>query len=154
MNGNVNYEFYCDDKVTVKATTKWLVVDLATNRLQKIDSSFQETYKPEDKQNFDPKLPKLVKPENFTNEVEIAVRRSDIDYNDHVHNLTYLDYAFEVLPEDVYIKNEYKSLRISYKQAVKPGEKIVCKYAFVDNKHICCIFDDKQELKTQIEFEV
>lgn len=149
-----NYEFSCDDKVTVKGTTKWLVVDLATNRLQKIDKSFEDTYKPEDKQNFDPKLPKLVTPESFTAEKEIAVRRSDIDYNDHVHNLTYLDYAFEVLPEDVYVKNEYKSLRISYKQAVKPGEKIICKYAFVENKHICCVFDDKGELKTQIEFGV
>lgn len=150
-----NYEFHCDDKVTVRGTTKWLVVDLATNRLQKIDPSFEETYKPEAKQNFtEPKLPKLITPEAFSKETEIAIRRSDIDYNDHVHNLTYLDYAFEVLPEDVFVKNQYKSLRISYKQAVKPDEKIVCKYAFVENKHVCCIFNDKGELKTQIEFEV
>lgn len=148
-----NYEFYCDDKATVRATTKWVVVDLATNRLQKLDSKFEETYKPEERRIFtETKLPKLVTPENFSNEVQIQVRRCDIDYNDHVHNLTYLDYALESLPEDVFNANNFKSLRISYKQAVKAGEKIVCKYVFADNKHTCCIFDENGELKTQVEF--
>ncbi|MBP5451989.1 MAG: hypothetical protein J6Y16_07115, partial [Treponema sp.] len=75
------------------------------------------------------------------------------DFNDHVHNLTYLDYALEGLPEEVFNKRDFKKLRISYKLAVKAGEEIVCKYAQTEGRHICCIYGKDGDLKTQIEFD-
>jgi acyl-ACP thioesterase len=68
-----------------------------------------------------------------------------------VHNLTYLDYALETIPQDVYDKMDFTKIRISYKSAVKQSDKIVCKYAFVNEKHIVNIFDQNNELKTAIE---
>ena len=41
----------------------------------------------------------------------------------------------------------------SYKLAVKAGEEIVCKYANVEGRHICCIYGKSGDLKTQIEFD-
>ncbi|MBR5668091.1 MAG: hypothetical protein IKX15_00605, partial [Spirochaetales bacterium] len=113
-----------------------------------------DKYQPEDKHTFeDSKLPRLVAPENFTRETAITVRRLDFDFNGHVHNLTYLDYALEGLPEEVFNNRDFKKLRISYKQAVKPGEEIVCRYACAEGRHICCIYGKEGELKTQIEFD-
>ena len=45
----------------------------------------------------------------------------------------------------------FTKIRISYKSAVKQSDKIVCKYAFVNEKHIVNIFDQNNELKTAIE---
>ena len=30
------------------------------------------------------------------------IQRRDIDINEHMHNLNYLDMAYEILPEDIY----------------------------------------------------
>lgn len=149
---NRDYELYADGKLAISCISRWIILDLSTNRPQRFDSSFEKQYQAENKSVFtEKKLPHLLSPENFTHETEIVLRRSDIDYNNHVHNLTYLDYAFEVLPEEVYTANDYKSLRITYRQAVKSGEKIICKYAFMENTHVCWIYNDSGELKTQIE---
>ena len=60
--------------------------------------------------------------------------------------------AFEALPHEVYKAYNFKGFRISYKMAAKPHEDLVCKYAFVEDKHVCCIFDKDGGLKTQVEF--
>ena len=152
---NRDFELIADGKVCVRCVGRYVIVDLATGRPQKIGPEFTDQYKPEDKQSIAmDKPPRLVSvaPDAFTNEVSIHVRRSDIDYNDHVHNLTYLDYAFEALPHEVYKAYNFKGFRISYKMAAKPHEDLVCKYAFVEDKHVCCIFDKDGGLKTQVEF--
>ena len=150
---NRDFEIEADGKVCARCVGRYVIVDLATGRPQKIGPEFADQYHPEDRQAIAmDKPPRLVTPEAFTNEVAINVRRSDIDYNDHVHNLTYLDYAFEALPHEVYKNYDFKGFRVTYKQAVKPHEQLVCKYACVEGKHICCIFDTAGELKTQIEF--
>lgn len=147
-----DFELFCNGTQTVKGTTKWIQLDMNTNRPCKIDVDLIAKYQPEDKCEFaETKLPRLVTPESFSNEVSIQIRREDIDFNEHVHNLTYLDYALEALPKEVYDNRDFRSVRISYKLAVKENEKIVCKYAFADNKHVCCIFGEDGSLKTQIE---
>lgn len=149
---NRDFEIEADGKVCVRCVGRYVIVDLATGRPQKIGPEFADQYKPEERQAIAiEKPPRLVTPEAFTNEVAINVRRSDIDYNDHVHNLTYLDYAFEALPHEVHKNYDFKGFRITYKLAVKPHEQLVCKYAFVEEKHICCIFDTEGGLRTQIE---
>ena len=149
-----DFEMYCNGELTVKGTTKWIRLDLNTGRPCKVTPEIIEKYQPEDKYTFEEtRLPRLAAPEAFSNEIALPIRRADIDFNDHVHNLTYLDYALEVLPADVYESRNFKKLRISYKLAVKSGEEIICKYANVEGRHICCIYGKSGDLRTQIEFD-
>lgn len=151
-----DFELYCNGEVAAKGLTKWVLVDLKTNRPMRVSQELIAKYQPEEKFVFgDMKMPKIITPEmaQFTNEIKITPRRSDIDFNSHVHNLTYLDYAMETLPASVYAekKTSFKNIRISYKSGVKAGEMITCRYANVDGKHIICIFGDDEKLRTQIE---
>ena len=149
-----DFEMYCNGELSVKGTTKWILLDLTSNRPCKITSDIIEKYQPEDKHTYDEaKLPRLAIPEVFSRELPISIRRVDIDFNDHVHNLTYLDYALEVLPKELYDNRNFKKLRISYKMAVKSGEEILCKYCELEGRHICCIFGTDGTLRTQIEFD-
>ncbi len=149
-----NFEMYCNGELTVKGMTKWILLDLTNGRPCKITQEIIDQYKPEDKEVFPgSKLDRLVTPESFSRETQISIRRADIDFNDHVHNLTYLDYALEALPQEVYDNRNFKKLRISYKQAVKSGEEILCKYTEKDGRHICCVYGKSGDLKTQIEFD-
>lgn len=147
-----NFLIYDNDKQIGKATTRWAILDLNTLRPSKIEPSIIAQYEPEDKKVFeDPKLPKIAIPDHFDIEKEIQIRRSDIDYNNHVHNLVYIDYAMDTLPKEIYENRNFKHLHITYRLAVLPDEKIICKYAQIDSKHIFCIFSDDGTLKTQIE---
>lgn len=147
-----DFELYCNGELVGKATTRWAIVDLALNRPMKIEKELLEKYEPEEKKTFEEaKLPKISIPETYDYEKEIVQRRSDIDFNNHVHNLTYLDYAFETIPADLYQNRNFKNIRISYKMAIFADEKTVCKYACCEGKQIFNIFGNENILKCQIE---
>ena len=149
-----DFELYCNGNLSVIGTTKWIQLDLERNRPCKIEAELIAKYQPEDKQTFaDTKLPRIPVPEFYENEVKIMTRRADIDFNDHVHNLIYLDYALEALPKAIYCERAFTKLRISYKAAVKESEEIICRYAKEQNLHICNIFGTDGSLKTQVIFE-
>ena len=84
-------------------------------------------------------------PTEYQYETEYKVRKADIDVNNHMHNLNYVDLANEALPEDVYKKAQLNNLRITYKKEIKLGETVKCKYSFVDGKHFVVVKsqDDK-----------
>lgn len=149
-----NFILYKNNQVCVKGTTKWVLIDLKTERLCKLEKDLIDKYQPENKTVFeDSKFLKLNVPQNFEFEVTVRLRRSDYDFNNHIHNLVYLDYAFEVIPEKLYKEMNFKSLRINYKSAVKTGTEVIGKYAEVENKKIVCIYDVQEDLKSMIIFE-
>ena len=145
------FEFYCNGNLCGRGTTRWVLFDLNANRPAKVTEDLLEKYGPEKKAVFaESKLPKITIPDEFSNEVSIVPRRNDIDFNHHVHNLVYVDYAMEALPQDVYKSHSFKKIRITYKAAVKAGETIVAKYANLDGSHIVCIYGTDGALKTVI----
>lgn len=135
-----------DNKIMVRGLTKWVLLDINTGRPSKLSDDLIERYAPEPidaDSNF--KIQKIPIPESYDFSTEIALRRSDIDFNCHVHNLCYLNYAYEVLPKELYDNiSGIKNLRITYKTAITEGEKIVAKYVLQEDKHIVAIFlEDK-----------
>ncbi len=147
-----DFELYCNDELCAIATTRWAILDTQNLRPMKIEESLIEQYEPENKKTFDfVKIPKIPQPETFSTEKEIQIRKTDIDYNLHVHNLTYLDYAMELLPDDMINNNSFKNLHITYKLPVTIDSKITAKHELIENQHIICIYDDKNSLKTAIQ---
>ena len=65
--------------------------------------------------------------------------RKDIDINKHMHNLYYLDLAYEALPDEIYNKRPFDYVRITYKKEIKLGEKVNCKYVEQDGKYVIAI---------------
>ncbi|MCR4580012.1 MAG: hypothetical protein K5681_06680 [Treponema sp.] len=151
-----DFELYSNGKSVVRGLTKWVLVDLKSGRPLRVSPELIEKYQPEDKALFeDSKMPKIAMPaaEDFTKETKITLRRGDIDFNNHVHNLTYLDFALEALPAAIYEekKTSFSKVRIAYKTGIKAGEAITCRYAEMDGKHIVYIFGDDDKVRTQIE---
>ena len=84
-------------------------------------------------------FPKMHVPEEYQFETEYIVRKSDIDVNNHMHNLNYLDLANEVLPEEIYREGQLNNVRITYKKEIKLGEIVKCKYSFKDGKNFVVV---------------
>ena len=53
-----------------------------------------------------------------------------------MNNLSYLDMAYEILPEDIYNTKVFNNIRIVYKKEILYGEKVECYYEEQNNKHI------------------
>lgn len=97
-------------------------------------------------------FPKIHVPEEYQFETEYIVGKSDIDVNNHMHNLNYLDLANEALPEEIYQKEQLNNVRITYKKEIKLGEIVKCKYSFKDGKHFIAVkSQDESVLHALIE---
>lgn len=153
LTANRNFLLYKNGQCFAKGTTRWVLMDFAAKRPCKIESSYLEKYSTEDKVVFEEKkLWKIPAPESWTTETKITVRRSDIDFNEHVHNLTYIDYARELLPSEVSQMTAFKKLRITYKTALREGGTAVVRYAYIEDSHVIYIFDAEDHLCCQLQF--
>ena len=132
-----------DGKTVCIATTKWTLTNIDTKSITRITEDMISKYNPDTKiimTGFEFK--KLKEPENFTNEYVYTTQRRDIDVNKHVHNLNYLDFAYEALPEEIYeetLSNDFNSIEIMYKTAIKFGDTSRCLYSFADGIHTVTI---------------
>lgn len=147
--------FDVEGNVIAKAASKWVLFDIEKCKIVKVPTALHEKYYPEENKNaFDSEelFEKIKEPENYQSEISYKIRRSDIDVNNHVHNLNYIELANEALPEDVYRGALFKNVRITYKKEIKLGEIIKCKYAFKDNKYIVVVkSEDESVLHAIIE---
>ena len=137
-----DFEVYDENgQVIAIATSKWVLLDIDKGKIVKISDEVLNKYEPElEKSVFDiSEIEKLQEPENYISEVEYTVKKSDIDVNNHMHNLNYLELANEALPEEIYNKQELNNVRINYRKEIKLGETVKCKYSFENNTHIIVI---------------
>ncbi len=116
-----DFEIYDGNKnLCAIATSKWTLVNIEEGKMSKITEDVINSYKPEEKEVFEEeKLEKLQEPKEFISNITYTVKRKDIDINKHMHNLYYLDLAYEALPEDVYNTNIFDNVRIMYKKEIK-----------------------------------
>lgn len=119
------------------ATTKWVLMDAKAMTLTKIPDELISKYNPENKAVFgnEKEIGKLDFPTEYESMFPYTIQRKDIDINRHVHNVTYLDFAYEILPESVYNNINLNTFEILYKKETKLGETIKCFYSKVDNSH-------------------
>lgn len=126
-------------ELCIVGTSKWTLIHLEKG-LVRLTDEILEKYEPEEKvvlPNFDfKKLPEI---ENYSNIYNYTVLRRDIDINSHMHNLCYLDLAYEALPKDVYENTSFCDIEIMYKKEALLGDKLKCLYSFVDNNHFVTI---------------
>ena len=135
-----DFEIYEEDKKVGIATSKWILFDLETNRIAKITDDIIDLYSPKEENVFEEtEIKKLKEPQNLEKYIYYDIKRSDIDINKHLHNLNYLKLAYETLPEDVYMGEERKNLRIMYKHQILFGDKVKCYYNKIDEKEVVTI---------------
>lgn len=143
-----------NEKIAI-ATTKWVLMDAKTMSLIKISDNVIAPYNLETKKVFEnePEPNKLTIPDEFILEQNYVVQRKDIDINRHVHNVTYLDIAYEVLPEDIYENVCFDNFEIMYKKETKLGETIKCFYSKIDSSHFVVMkTEDEKQIHCIVKF--
>lgn len=138
-----NREFLLlDDRgnVLIKAAAKLTLFDLKENRIIKTDRAILERYRPEGSSVFSEKVHRLIPAESFSSETVFPLRRSDIDYNGHVHNTSYLNFVFDILPENAVQSFDIAKVRIAYKRPIKLGDNTIIKFHKDGGVWNVCVF--------------
>ena len=137
-----DFEIYDEqENLCVIASSKWLLIDNKLGKITKVEPEVGDKYSSEiGKSVFNEEdIKKLEEPKNYKNSIIYKVKRKDIDVLNHVHNLYYLDLAYETLPEEVYNQRPFNKIRIMYKKEIKLGDTVLCQYAHENSKHIVVI---------------
>lgn len=117
-----------DENIIAKASTVWICVDMNKKRPIRISKEYIEATKIVDEANFK-------EFQDFKGNLEISsyidfkVRRSDIDYNNHVNNTKYLSWIIESMTEDIYNDYRLSEFEIIYKKEIKYGDIISTGYS-------------------------
>lgn len=150
-----DYEIFGEDgKPCVIASSKWAVVDVKAGKIAKIDEALIAQYQTETRSVFEEKdILRLREPKAYSAESTYTVRRNEIDLNGHVHNLCYLDFALDALPEAVYQTAPFSEMRITYRKEILLGENITCKYCGVDGVHTIGIYGGDGTLRALVELK-
>ncbi len=133
-----DFEIYDENNNLVCiASSKWALVDVNTKSISRITPYAIDRYECETKTVFgENDIPKIKVPEILGSPCyTFKVLKRDIDINNHMNNVHYLDYALEALPEDAYTLDEANELEIMYKSGAKLGSTVNCYYTFYENNH-------------------
>ncbi len=104
----------------------------------------QETYDiygPEERVFYKRRLPRLKAPQDPTVCLEIPLRRSDMDYNGHVHNTYYLNLALEAIDKKDYENGSISDFTLVYHSPLKEGDTASVKVSFSEDTYQVAIYN-------------
>ncbi len=148
-NVYIDYEMCVKNEIFAKATAKFLLVDKKDMSIVKVTKDIISKYKPVNNRSvFDAELERLDVKEKYDVTIDYHIRKSDIDINNHMHNLNYLDAVREIIDID----KELNNLIIVYKKQIKYGENICVSMLKEKNNYSFKIYNkDNNEIKCIIE---
>ena len=112
-----------------RASSEWLYVDMAAQKIAKLPETFADLV-PEGTPDFE--LPdiggKFAHLPQVDGSADIITRHSDLDFNDHVNNVHYIEWILENVEckmENVELSRSPSDIDIVFRQAAKAGEALV-----------------------------
>ena len=111
--------------ILVKATSSWMIIDLKTQKPIVMPEFMDEIRLPDRQRAIDDSFPKMTLPKNPNLEQKFDVRLGDLDINQHVNNVKYIEWALESVPLDIWKAKILASLEISFRAETKHGERII-----------------------------
>ncbi|XP_030935273.1 oleoyl-acyl carrier protein thioesterase 1, chloroplastic [Quercus robur] len=113
-------------QVIGRATSKWVMMNEDTRRLQKVSDDVRDEYLvycpreprlaiPEENSSSLRRIPKLEDPADHS-KLGLVPRRADLDMNQHVNNVTYIGWVLESLPQEIIDSHELQTITLDYRR--------------------------------------
>ena len=119
-----NFEMYVEDKFAGRASSAWVLIDMATRKIQPIKKLLPNL--PEFIANeTDLDYEKIILPENYQYEKAFEVLFDDIDTNGHANNSNYIHWAVSSLPVEFRERHAIKNVDIAFKKEARLGAKML-----------------------------
>lgn len=106
------------------ASTHWLVLDLKRRRPVRFPGVVLDALTAHEIGSAPVKPEPLEGPEKAGQERIFTVRRSDLDLADHVNNTSYVEWAIEAVPDEIWENRELAELHIGFLSECHHGQTI------------------------------
>ena len=115
------------DNLIGEGKSLFFLIDLIRRRPTRIPKDLWEAYgcSMEVENTLEIEDPEKLKEEEYIR--EFYVRRSDIDSNKHVNNTRYVEWALEVIPDEIIDNYELESINITYSKEITYGHMVKTK---------------------------
>ncbi|KAF7119668.1 hypothetical protein RHSIM_Rhsim13G0047400 [Rhododendron simsii] len=125
---------YATGVVIGRATSKWVMMNQDTRRLQKVPDDVREEYIvhftkeprlafPEENNGSLKKISKLEDPAQYSR-LGLVPRRVDLDMNQHVNNVTYIGWVLESMPQEIMDTHELQTITLDYRQECQHNDVV------------------------------
>ena len=124
-----------------RASSEWLYVDMAAQKIAKLPETFADLV-PAGTLDFE--LPdiggKFAHLPSVDGRADILTRHSDLDFNDHVNNVHYVEWMLESVKwKEESEKCGVGDIDIAFRQAAKAGEALVSEFCVAEGKTLHAI---------------
>ncbi|KDP26359.1 hypothetical protein JCGZ_17517 [Jatropha curcas] len=117
---------YATGQVIGRATSKWVMMNQDTRRLQKVTDDVRDEYLvfcprelrlafPEENNRSLKKISKLEDTTQYS-KLGLVPRRADLDMNQHVNNVTYIGWVLESMPQEIIDTHELQTITLDYRR--------------------------------------
>lgn len=114
-----------DGDILAKATSSWVVMDLNSRRPVGITDDVKELgnrFGPRDLEAPGGRLRPFDPPENAPS---FRVRKHDLDLNNHVNNVRFIEWGLESVPDETWNSGQLYSLDITFKAECFFGDEVI-----------------------------
>jgi medium-chain acyl-[acyl-carrier-protein] hydrolase len=114
-----------DGSVVATASTLWLILDLERRRPVRMPAGVLEALARHDIGDQPARPDELGVPDPADLEVVFSVRRSDLDRAGHVNNTSYVEWAMEAVPDEVWAGSDLVRFEVAYLAECHRGQTVV-----------------------------
>jgi len=114
-----------NDNIIAKATTSWMMMDIKTRRPVSLPDDLQDLIFRGKNRAIDDNFDILPRTQKKDFKKEFNVRLSDLDINQHVNFLNYIEWAIESVPMEIWRSSVLSDLQVSYRAEAKLGDKVI-----------------------------
>ncbi len=105
------------------ASTVWFIIDIDTRRPKRVGRALE--FKDWNLQQVFDKLPKKIIPVEFTQPgPQVTVRYYDLDVNDHVNNIRYIDWVIDTYDHDFLQNHSLREMEINFLSESHCGQEL------------------------------
>lgn len=113
-------------EILIAATSSWLIINIGTRKLLRPEHVLGDTGMSTawDRDALPEHCGKLRSPSEMRLAHVKEVAYSDLDFNMHVNNAKYIEWAFDCIDPDILLGAQIDSYRINFNHEAKLGEKV------------------------------
>jgi len=147
--------FDSNNKELARATSTFIIINIKTRRPHRADYMFTKKIDV-DERSFEKKLGKLPAVEGETEKFSKKVSYSDLDLNDHVNNVKYVEWILDSYPLQFFKENLVDNLEVNYLAEANYGNTVIINSQILDQTHLHRVkreLDNKELFKARIEWK-
>jgi len=114
-----------DGRLYGMAGSSWLIIDMERRRPVRLEPFVRAIHQTSQKDDISPGLAKLPSHERPTYTREFHVRYRDMDVNQHVNNVSYVEWALESLPASTLMRGDLRDLEVNFLGEAHLGDIVV-----------------------------